>query len=56
MRTAVLVHKRHPRKAYPGMRADFTGLDVADRFLFGYGMDYQGYWRNAPGIFAVRGL
>ena len=56
VRTAVLVHKQHPRKAYPGMRADFTGLDVADRFLFGYGMDYQGYWRNAPGIFAVRGL
>ena len=56
VRSAVLVHKQHPRKAYPGMRADFTGLDVADRFLFGYGMDYQGYWRNAPGIFAVRGL
>ncbi len=54
--TAVLVHKLHDRKAYPGMRADFSGLDVADRFLFGYGMDYQGYWRNAPGIFAVRGL
>ncbi len=56
VRSAVLVHKEHDRKAYPGMRADFTGLDVADRFLFGYGMDYQGYWRNAPGIFAVKGL
>lgn len=40
---------------YPGMRADFTGLDVADRFLFGGGMDYKGYWRNAPGIYALRG-
>ena len=54
--SAVLVHKQHERKAVPGMRADFTGLDVADRFLFGYGMDYKGYWRNAPGIFAVKGL
>lgn len=53
--SAVLTHKCHDRKARPGMRADFTGLDVADRFLFGYGMDYKGYWRNAPGIFAVRG-
>jgi len=53
--TAVLVHKCHDRKAYPGMRADFTGLDIEDRFLFGYGMDYKGYWRNAPGIFAVKG-
>jgi len=52
--SAVLVHKCHDRKAYPGMRADFTGLEIADRFLFGYGMDYQGYWRNAPGIFAVK--
>lgn len=54
--SAVLVHKQHDRKAYPGMRADFTGLDIADRFLFGCGMDYQGYWRNAPGIYAVKGL
>lgn len=54
--SAVLVHKLHERKAHPGMRADFTGLDVADRFLFGCGMDYKGYWRNAPGIYAVKGL
>lgn len=53
--SAVLTHKVHDRKAYPGMRADFTGLDVADRFLFGCGMDYKGYWRNAPGIYAVKG-
>ncbi|MDQ7988240.1 MAG: hypoxanthine-guanine phosphoribosyltransferase [Candidatus Dactylopiibacterium sp.] len=53
--SAVLVHKLHERKAYPGMRADFTGVDVADRFLFGCGMDYKGYWRNAPGIYALKG-
>lgn len=54
--TAVLVDKQHERKARPGLRGDFTGLEVEDRFLFGYGMDYKGYWRNAPGIFAVKGL
>lgn len=53
--TGVLVHKLHDRKARPGMRADFTGLEAEDRFLFGYGMDYRGLWRNAPGIYAVRG-
>ena len=53
--SAVLVHKIHDRKAFAGMRADFTGLDVADRFLFGGGMDYKGYWRNAPGIYALKG-
>ncbi|NTV11127.1 MAG: hypoxanthine-guanine phosphoribosyltransferase [Zoogloea sp.] len=53
--SAVLVHKLHERKAESGMRADFTGLDVEDRFLFGCGMDYHGYWRNAPGIYALKG-
>lgn len=53
---AVLVEKLHLRKITPGMRADFTGIEVGDRFLFGYGLDYKGYWRNAPGIYAVKGL
>ena len=54
--TAVLVDKQHDRKAQPDLKADFTGLEVEDRFLFGYGMDYKGYWRNAPGIYAVKEL
>jgi hypoxanthine phosphoribosyltransferase len=53
---AVLVEKLHLRKVTPGMHADFSGLEVGDRFLFGYGLDYKGYWRNAPGIYAVKGL
>jgi hypoxanthine phosphoribosyltransferase len=32
--------------------ADFKAIETADRYLFGYGMDYQGYLRNAPGIYA----
>lgn len=53
--TAVLVNKKHDRKA-PGMTVDFAGVEVEDRYVFGYGMDYRGFWRNAPGIFAVKGL
>jgi len=53
---AVLVEKLHLRKVTPGMRADFSGMEIGDRFLFGYGLDYKGYWRNAPGIYAVKGL
>ncbi len=34
--------------------ADFIGLKVENRYLFGYGMDYKGYLRNAPGIFACK--
>lgn len=49
---AVLVDKRHDRK-HPAARADFVGLEVPDRYVFGYGMDYRGWHRNAPGIFAL---
>lgn len=34
--------------------ADFIGLKVENRYLFGYGMDYKGYLRNVPGIFACK--
>ena len=52
---AALIEKLHLRKVTPGMRADFCGIEVGDRFLFGYGLDYKGYWRNAAGIYAVKG-
>ena len=52
---AVLVDKNHDRRHRALPRADFTGLDAPDRYLFGYGMDYKGYLRNAPGIYAVAG-
>lgn len=54
--TAVLIDKDHDRKARPDLKADYVGLSCVDRYIFGYGMDYKGYWRNAPGIFAVKGL
>lgn len=50
--TAVLLDKQHDRKVSK-LRADFVGLEVADHYLFGYGMDYKGYLRNAAGIFAI---
>lgn len=54
--TAVLIDKTHDRKARPSMKADYVGLSCIDRYIFGYGMDYKGYWRNAAGIYAVKGL
>jgi hypoxanthine phosphoribosyltransferase len=50
--SAVLVNKRHDRKS--DFRTDFVGLEVDDRYVFGFGMDYKGYLRNAEGIFAAR--
>lgn len=54
--TTVLLDKEHDRKAQESLKADYTCLQVADRFVFGFGMDYQGFWRNAPGVYAVKGL
>nr|VFK62008.1 MAG: hypoxanthine phosphoribosyltransferase [Candidatus Kentron sp. UNK]VFK70335.1 MAG: hypoxanthine phosphoribosyltransferase [Candidatus Kentron sp. UNK] len=53
--SAVLVEKDHDRKSTIRC-ADFTGLMVEDRYVFGCGMDYKGYLRNVRGIHAVKGL
>jgi hypoxanthine phosphoribosyltransferase len=50
--TVVLVEKVRERKT--DIKPDFVGLKVPDRYVFGYGMDYKGYWRNAPGIYAEK--
>jgi hypoxanthine phosphoribosyltransferase len=50
--TVVLINKIHDRKN--NTSADFVGLEVEDRYVFGCGMDYKGYWRNASGIYAVK--
>jgi hypoxanthine phosphoribosyltransferase len=49
--SVVLTEKLHDRGN--GMQADVVGLQTPDKYLFGYGMDYKGYWRNAPGIYAA---
>lgn len=51
--TAVLLDKEL-QQTKP-IAADFVGLKVVDRYVFGYGMDYKGYWRNADGIYACAG-
>jgi len=51
--SAVFADKRHGRPK--PIRADFVGLELPDRFVFGYGMDIEGAWRNLPAIYAVRG-
>ncbi|MCV2504128.1 MAG: phosphoribosyltransferase family protein, partial [Neisseriaceae bacterium] len=36
------------------IQADFVGLKVPNRYVFGYGMDVKGYWRNLPAIYALK--
>lgn len=49
---AVLCEKRHGRTV-PGLAADFVGVEVPDRYVFGFGMDYHEQGRNLPGIYAL---
>jgi hypoxanthine phosphoribosyltransferase len=49
---AVLTEKDTGR-AKP-VRADFVGLRLPDRYVFGYGMDVGGVWRNLPEIYALK--
>lgn len=52
VKCVALIEKLHDNKM--GTPPEFVGLTVPDRYVFGFGMDYRGYWRNAPGIYAVR--
>lgn len=51
--SAVLVDKYRTRDPEGLQEADFVGLRVDNHYIFGYGMDYNEYLRNAPGIFVV---
>jgi hypoxanthine phosphoribosyltransferase len=53
VRIAALAVKRHDR-CVEGICADYAGLDVPDRYVFGYGMDFQEHGRNLPAIYALK--
>jgi len=36
------------------IKADFVGLTVPDRYVFGFGMDAAEHWRNLPAIYALK--
>ncbi len=52
VRIAVLAVKAHDR-CVDGIEADYVGLEVPDRYVFGYGMDYHEQGRNLPAIYAL---
>jgi hypoxanthine phosphoribosyltransferase len=53
VRIAAMTVKRHGR-CVPGLYADYAGLDVPDRYVYGYGMDYHEQGRGLPAIYALR--
>ncbi len=52
--SAVLVNKVHSRKVK--LNPAYVGIELEDRYLFGFGMDYKNYLRNVNAIHAVKGM
>ena len=54
IRTCVLLDK--PSRREVEVIADYIGFTVEDHFYVGYGLDYQGFYRERPYIAALEGL
>lgn len=52
IRTAMVLQKMHDRRE-ANLTADCVGFDVPDRYVFGAGLDYKGYLRQLPAVYAV---
>ena len=51
--TVILLNKQRNDRTHD-LAPDICGLEVEDRYVFGYGMDYKGYLRNLPHIYALK--
>lgn len=51
--TAVMVSKNRKREPGVDFEPDFVGVRTEDKYLFGFGLDYNEYLRNIPGIYAT---
>lgn len=52
VRSCMLLRKDVPRDVEVG--ADYVGFDIPDEFVVGYGLDYNGFYRNLPDIMVLR--
>ena len=50
LRTVVLLRKTKPSGREEDVDLDLAGFDIGDEFVVGYGLDYDGYFRNLPDI------
>jgi hypoxanthine phosphoribosyltransferase len=56
IRTAVMVSKNRRREPGVNFEPDYVGVTTEDKYLFGFGLDYDEYLRNVPGIYAVESI
>jgi hypoxanthine phosphoribosyltransferase len=51
LKTAVLLWKTERRQT--NLVPDYYGFQIPDRFVVGYGLDFNGDYRHLPGVFAL---
>jgi hypoxanthine phosphoribosyltransferase len=51
LKIVALLHKPQAT-AYP-IKVDYTGFEIPDKFVVGYGLDYNGLGRNTPAIYQL---
>jgi hypoxanthine phosphoribosyltransferase len=51
LKIVALLHKRDAM-AFP-VNVDYTGFEIPDKFVVGYGLDYNGLGRNTPSIYQL---
>lgn len=44
---------RKPDAAAFPVQVDFVGFDIENKFVVGYGLDYEGLGRNLPGVYQL---
>ncbi|HLL42643.1 MAG TPA: phosphoribosyltransferase family protein, partial [Segetibacter sp.] len=52
LKIAVLLHKPHAT-IYP-VHVDYVGFTIPNKFVVGYGLDYNGLGRNFPGLYQLK--
>lgn len=50
LRTVVLLDKKKPSGRKEEVPIEFAGFEIEDEFVVGYGLDYDGLYRNVPDI------
>lgn len=53
VRIAVLLNKRKPGGRAEEVVVEYAGFDIEDEFVVGYGLDYDGYFRNLPDVMVL---
>ncbi len=56
LRVAVLLSKDKPAGRDEHVDVEYSGFRIADEFVVGYGLDYDGLWRNLPDIGVLEGV